>query len=187
MPLSDIPGRAFLDTNVVNFMLKFGHQIHDGADNPSGLSSYEQRDIDALYNIFLTGQRADWQLAISPFTYFEIANTHDPNRKHSLSNWFLQIWEHWVSIVENNNDLPTLIEAERIRTSLLTSEALVDLPDIHDRILIIDAIVYRCDCFCTRDWSTILSKHDKLNDLGMPILTPSEWWDRIRPYASLWA
>lgn len=31
MHLQDIPGRAFLDTSVVNFMLDFGEQIHDGA------------------------------------------------------------------------------------------------------------------------------------------------------------
>ena len=30
----DVPGRVFLDTCVVNFMLEFGEQIHDGADLP---------------------------------------------------------------------------------------------------------------------------------------------------------
>jgi len=187
MDLPEIPGRAFLDTSVVNFILEFGEQIHDGADNPPGLSKYQSNDIDALYNIFLTGRRADWQLAISPFTYYEIANTTDPGKRRSLSSWFVEIWDHWVGIIENNDDLPTLIEAEKTRTALLSSDALVDLPDINDRILIVDALVYRCDCFCTRDWTTILSKRDKLKSIGIPILTPSEWWDRIRPFGGLWA
>ena len=73
MDLKDIPGRVFLDTCVVNFMLDYGEQIHDGAPVPVDASERMVRDIEALYNIMLVGQRAMWQLAISPHTYREIA------------------------------------------------------------------------------------------------------------------
>jgi hypothetical protein len=187
MELSEIPGRAFLDTSVVNFILEFGDQIHDGAPNPEGLNTYQIEDIDALHNIFLTGRRADWQLAISPFTYYEIAHTSDPNKRMGLSRWFLEVWDHWIGIVENDDGFPTLIEAEKLRRTLLTSNDFDELPDIHDRILLVDALVYRCDCFCTRDWNTMLRKRDRLIGVGMPVLRPSEWWGKIRPFAGLWA
>jgi len=186
MDLYDVPGRVFLDTSVVNFILEFGEQIHDGADKPRWVSKYQSEDIDALYNIFLAGRRADWQLAISPFTYYEIAHTVDQKKNSQLSSWFIEIWNHWINIIESNNDLLTLVEAEKLRTTMLTSNVLDDLPDIHDRVLIIDALVYRCDCFCTRDWNTILNRRDKLTGIGIPILTPFELWDRIRPFAHLW-
>ena len=70
-----IPGRVFLDTNVVNFILDYGEQIHDGVPLPRHLSDNASKDVLGLYNLFLTGQRASWQLAISARTYEEISHT----------------------------------------------------------------------------------------------------------------
>lgn len=187
MDITSLPGRVFLDTCVVNFILEYGEQIHDGADNPPAVSRYEAQDIDALHNIFLTGRRADWQLAVSPFTYYEIAHTADLSKQRQLSRWFVELWDHWVGIVDSDDSLPTFVEAERARATLLTGKTLEVLPDINDRILIVDAMVYRCDCFCTRDWTTVLRNRDKLEGLGMLILTPAELWAQIRLFAGLWA
>ena len=63
-------------------MLDYGQQIHDGATVPQ-VTGRDSADIEALRNIFLIGQRAMWQLALSPHTYFEIACTRDHGR---LSN-----------------------------------------------------------------------------------------------------
>jgi hypothetical protein len=183
----DIPGRAFLDTCVVNFMLDHGEQIHDAAPYPEDLSGRDANDIASLYSIFLTGQRASWQFAISPYTYKEVISTKDLSRRHYLEIWFFEIWHYWREIIEQNNDLPTFGEAERIKIELLASGILDVLPDIEDRILICDAIVYRCDCFCTRDWKTILKRRDALKSLPIKIITPTEWWSIIEPYAGLWA
>src|SRR5437899_3179113 len=95
MNLEDVPRRVFLDTCVVNFMLDHGGAIHDG-DTPSpGLDGRDVQDIDALRNVFLAGQRAGWQLAVSPFTYSEIARTKDPARLLSLHMWFQELWQYW--------------------------------------------------------------------------------------------
>lgn len=185
MALNDPPGRVFLDTCVVNLILDFGEQIHDGVAVPPQVGEREAADIEALYNLFLVGQRAMWQLAISPHTYFEIARTRDENRRSDLDHWFQELWQYWRSTIEANDDLPTFIEAEDHRVKALGSRDLDILPDVRDRVLICDAIVYRCEVFCTRDWSTILRHRDGLHGLGIEILTPSEWWLRVRPYAAL--
>lgn len=187
MAFTDIPGRAFLDTCVVNFMLDYGAQIHDGELYPDNLSDRIISDIEALRDIYLTGQRASWQLAISHLTYEEVISTNNPNRRYYLENWFSDIWHYWQEIITPANDLPTDNEAEAIKRNLLNSELLQILPDISDRFLICDAIVYHCDCFCTRDWGTILKYRDALEDLPITILTPTEWWNSIAPYANLWA
>jgi hypothetical protein len=57
MLANEIPGRVFLDTCVVNFMLDFGEQIHDGAPIPNVLPR-DASDIEALRKLFLVGQRA---------------------------------------------------------------------------------------------------------------------------------
>lgn len=185
--LEDVPGRAFLDTSSLNFILDYGEYIHDGMPIPRGLSQRIVNDINAFYNIFFTGQRASWQLAISPFAYKEIISTKDARKQHYLEGWFMEVWRYWLGILDENNDLPSFIEAEHTKVSLLSSGVLDILPDIEDRILICDAIVYNCDCFCTRDWRTILKYRDNLSSLPIKIITPEKWWQLIKPFASLWA
>jgi hypothetical protein len=185
MATNEIPGRVFLDTCVVNFMLDFGQQIHDGAAIPH-VPRRDSADVEALRNLFLIGQRAMWQLAISPHTYFEIARTRDDGRLSDLHVWFQELWQYWRSTIESNDDLPSFIEAEDVRVRTLVSGYLACLPDVGDRILLCDALVYRCDLFCTRDWSTILKHRLELAELPIQIVTPSEWWALIQPHAHLW-
>lgn len=186
MSMLDIPGRAFLDTSVVNFWLDYGAQISGEASIPDRLTNEEIADIKALNRINLTGQRASWQLAISPHTYQEVMNTTNPSRRHYLETWFFEIWGYWQGIIRENNDLPTFNEAESVRIDILSSGILEVLPDVEDRILLLDAIVYNSDLFCTRDRSTIIKYRDVLKPLSILILTPSEWWEHIEPYAYLW-
>ena len=186
MDLKDIPGRVFLDTCVVNFMLDYGEQIHDGAPVPAHTGDRISRDIEALYNIMLVGQRAMWQLAISPHTYQEIAATKAVRRRDQLHIWFEDLWQYWLSVIHGNDDLPSFIEAEDTRVRLLASGSLNVLPDVADRILVCDATVYRCELFCTRDWTTILKHRADLRGLPLDIVTPAEWWTKIQPFARLW-
>jgi hypothetical protein len=181
-----IPGRVFLDTCVVNLALDYGEQLHDGIPVPEGLAPRLTRDIEALCGIFDTGQRAFWQFAISPYTYREVTTTTDPSRCYELERWFFEIWHYWREFFHSADDLPSFTEAEETRLSLLASGVLDILPDIADRLLICDAVVYNCDAFCTRDWRTILKHRGSLKDLPLRIITPDEWWSEIKPWAAVW-
>ena len=182
----NIPGRVFLDTSVVNFWMDYGQQISEGSDPPLGLPQSDAKDIEGLHGIYMTGQRATWQLAISPHTYQEVLNTNEPNQRFYIENWFLEIWAYWQKIIQDNDDLPAFVDAEAQRVRILSSGILEVLPDLADRILLLDAIVYKCDLFCTRDRKTIVRHREQLSVLGMPIVTPAEWWKTIQPYAALW-
>ena len=146
-----------------------------------------EADVDTLYNIFVTGQRAMWQLAISPHTYQEIARTQHAVRRHELDQWFNELWQYWRDVIEQNNDLPTFRDAENLRVHPLRSGLADVLPDLSDRVLMCDAIVYRCELFCTRDWTTILKHRARLVGIPISIVTPAEWWEKIQPYAGIWA
>jgi hypothetical protein len=69
----------------------------------------------------------------------------------------------------------------------LASGVLSVLPDIGDRNLICDAISNNCDTFCTRDKKTIISKREQLRNLPINIVSPTEWWELIKPWSGLWA
>lgn len=185
--LKDVPARVFLDTCVVNFILDYGKQIHEGQPPPAEASVRVIEDIWALYNIFLVGQRAQWELAISPHTYQEVVGTEDTHRRYYLETWFSNLWHYWRAIIQESRALPSFVEAEDLRIRVLASDTLHALPDLADRVLICDAIVYRCDLFCTRDWSTILKHRHDLVHLPLEIVTPLEWWAKISPCAPLWA
>ncbi len=181
----DVPGRVFLDTCVVNFTLEYGEQIHDNLTLPPGVNDRAAEDIYALRQIFLTGQRAGWQIAVSPFTYSEIAATQDMKKLSQLDFWFQELWQYWRSVVDSEDRLPSFMEAEEIRVRTLTSGYLNVLPDVADRVLLCDALVYQSDLFCTRDWTTILKHRDYLTGLPIKIVTPSEWWESVQKYAGL--
>ena len=185
-PFESLPGRAFLDTNVVNFILDHGDQIHQSVPCDPSLPARVQWDIDALRGIFETGQRAFWQFAVSPLTYREVTATDNPQRRHYLETWFAELWDYWRETMRNANDLPSFLAAEEMRLQLWASDVLAILPDLADRVLICDAIVYKCDCFCTRDWESILKHRDMLRDLPIRIITPREWWSEIQPWAGIW-
>lgn len=184
--LNRVPARVFLDTSALNFILDHGESIFDGVPLPSDKNYRTKMDVDAFYNIFVTGQRASWQLAISPFTYSEIIRTHDLSKLHHLKNWFEDVWCYWLNVLQEGENFPSFVRAEPAQIQFLSSRILNVLPDPADKRLLCDAIVYRCDCFCTRDWRTILKYRDTLRALPISIITPREWWDRIRPFAALW-
>lgn len=122
----NIPRRVLLDTNVVNFTLDWGEAICDGGDVPDDLPQRDVCDILALRDIFLTGQRALWQLAISPTTYAEIMATRDGVRAAALENWFGELWAYWRKFFEEC-DLSDA-HADSLARRLVSSRYLAALP-----------------------------------------------------------
>jgi hypothetical protein len=179
MSISEIPKRVFLDTCVVNLILEFGENIHENVEIPESTSARQIADVEALRYIFMTGQRASWQLAISPTTYNEVMATLDTVRRRDLQSWFTEIWDYWESTHMTS-------ELQNASHLLAFARKLAVLADRNDRRLMLEAICYGCDAFCTRDWSTILKYRTDLLDLPIRILTPNEWWLLIRPWANLW-
>lgn len=181
-----IPRRVFLDTCVVNLALDYGEQLHNGMPIPESVSPRMKNDIEALCGIFDTGQRAFWEFAISPYTYREVTATKDGVRAHELEQWLFEIWHYWREFLHSSQDLPTFSESEELRLLVLSSGTLDILPDFADRALICDALAYRCDAFCTRDYSTILKFRERIEELPLRIITPHEWWIQIKPWAHIW-
>jgi hypothetical protein len=180
-----IPTRILLDTNVVNFTLDWGEAIFDGGGIPSELGEREVNDILALQRIFAAGQRAGWQLAISPRTHEEITRTSNPAGRISLNWWFNELWLYWREILkeEDLSAVDTAFQAGRVGAS----QYLAVFPDAPDRELMAHAIAYKCDTFCTRDFRSILRYRERVGSaLPLRFITPTEWWEELRPYAALW-
>lgn len=174
-----LPRRIFLDTNVVNFILDHGGSIFEGEPSEDHLSERDLADIKALHFVFRTGERAHWELAVSPLTYQEITQTQCAVRRASLERWFREVWAYWRVCFAEDGTLSDQY-AEDLAADFGDSKLLQAFPDKADRHLICHAIAYDCDSFCTRDHKTIIKKA-KLIDTKLPleILTPMQWGERI--------
>src|SRR5690242_16760877 len=83
-PFEAIPQRVFLDTNVVNLMVKYSEQIFEQAWLPEGLDQTREHDIEALMHVFYVGGRAPWEIVASRKTIDEIGETPDTSVRELL-------------------------------------------------------------------------------------------------------
>lgn len=181
----EIPGRVLLDTNVINFILDWGRPIFENEEIPSFVLPTDVEDILALRGVFQTGQRASWQLAISPVSYREIMNTRDPRRRDTLETWFADLWTYWRWFFEQDPSLSDS-HAESLARRVVPTHLLKAFPQPVDRELICHAIAYGCDGFCTRDRNTILMRSHGASGVPPVFLSPLDWWQKIVPYPALW-
>lgn len=176
-PFESIPARVFLDTNIINLIVKWPEQIFENMSAPPKLDERTAHDIEALMHIFFTGQRANWQMVASAKTIQEITQTANETVRSALLNYAVEVADQWSEESRRGRDL-----GRRLNDSSLLGA----LPDPGDRELLGNAIGMGCDAFCTRDHKTIIRKRHLLPPLAIRVITPIEWWASIKPWAGLW-
>jgi hypothetical protein len=178
-PFQSIPRSIFLDTNVINILVKHAPHVFEQEPIPPEYDRTLAIDIEALMHVFYVGFRAEWHLVGSPQTLEEISRTKNEDLRGDLT-------EYALGIV--NRDL----QDEECRRAVDFGQRLADaplvsaLPDLADRELLGNAIGFGCDAFCTCDRSTIINKRHLLPKLPLRIITPAEWWFHVKPWAGLW-
>lgn len=177
-PFESIPQRIFLDTNVVNLLVKHSEHIFEQAPIPRHLDKTRAFNIEALMHVFQIGVRANWVILASRKTLDEIGETPDLHVRDDLLRYAVQL------IDPPSEDSAFAASFGR---ALVDAPFLSALPDAADRELIGNAIGLGCDVFCTCDRRTITSKREHLDHLPIRILTPLEWWARVKPWAGLWS
>jgi hypothetical protein len=176
-PFEGIPGRIFLDTNVVNLIVKHAPVIFEMERQDSDLPISRRRDIEALAHIFAVGARANWTLRVAETTLDEINRTLHELLRRDLASYALEMLERDTDDSARGSSL-----GRRVADSTLFAR----LPDRADRELLGNAIGLGCDAFVTADVRTIVSRRHLLPTLPLRILTPTEWWAAVKPWGGLW-
>ena len=57
-----MPRRVFLDTNVINVLVKHSTHVFEQEPIPSDIEPTLATDIEALMHVFYVGARANWEL-----------------------------------------------------------------------------------------------------------------------------
>jgi len=136
----DIPGRAFLDTSCLNFIVENGEYLFNGGKVPERVTERQYSDLTSFYNIFRIGERAFWQIIVSTTSFEEVWNSSDRKKRSILENWVSEIWIYWNELLKDCDDMPSNYEFQIKKEKCLQSEKLNILPDKTDRILICEAI-----------------------------------------------
>lgn len=176
-PFESIPARVFLDTSVINLLIKYADAIFEMAGIDPDLPLSRRRDVEALLHVFAVGARANWNLVASSRTLEEVSRTPNPGVREDLIDYALGLIESGRDEFAQGSDL-----GRRVADASLLST----LPDRADRELLGNAIGLGCDAFITADVKTIISRRAKLPLLPVRILSPVEWWAHVKPWGGLW-
>jgi hypothetical protein len=171
---------VFLDTNVINVLVKHSNHVFEQERIPPHVEEKLAIDIEALMHVFYVGARANWDLVGSQKTLDELSSTRDETLRGDLV-------EYALGLVNQDSRDEDRRFARDFGRRLTDSPIVAALPDLADRELIGYAIGYGCDAFCTRDIATIVKKRARLRQVPLRILTPTEWWGHVKPWAGLWS
>jgi hypothetical protein len=178
-PFESIPRRVFLDTNVINVLVKHSTHVFEQELIPPETEPTLAIDIEALMHIFYVGVRADWSLLASQKTLDELSRAKNGTLRDDLLEYALG----FVNRDRGDEDRRFSVDFGR---RMIDAPFVAALPDLADRELIGNAIGFGCDAFCTCDRTTIVRKRALLRQVPLRIVTPAEWWAHVKPWAGLW-
>jgi predicted nucleic acid-binding protein len=180
----ELPKRIFLDTSVVNFMVDYGDHIFDKVAVPDRFKDRIYDDIRAITQIFYYADHNAIEMVVTHTTFQEIEATADLRKREALANFYSGLREYGLELIGDDYRFPG-VEVQYYEQYLM-DKGLNYLKDANDRRLLIEALFYKCDIFCTRDYHTILKHRLHLQKaIPLEILTPTEWCNRysnIRAY-----
>lgn len=178
-PFESIPRRVFLDTNVINVLVKHSPHVFEQEPIPPDTEPTLAIDIEALMHVFYVGTRANWDILSSQNTIDELSRTRDVALRGDLL-------EYALGFINRGLDDEDRRFAADFGRRLISAPFVAALPDLADRELIGNAIGFGCDVFCTCDRATIVRKRGHLRQVPLRIVTPAEWWAHVKPWAGLW-
>jgi hypothetical protein len=178
-PFESIPRRVFLDTNVINALVKHSAHVFDHEPIPLETERTLAIDIEALMHVFYVGARANLGLLAFQKTLDELSGTKNGALREDLI-------EYALGFVNRDRDDEDGRFAAHFGRRMIDPPIVAALPELPDRELVGNALGFGCDAFCTCDRTTIVRKRELLRQVPLRIVTPAEWWAHIRPWAALW-
>ncbi len=173
---SDYPFRSvFLDTNVVRYLATLPSYFYEaGADEEdqtklAQITSTKLRtDIDVLRALPNLSARGIPHALVITRDVVEELPLGARQFGENLLSWCIEIGSRDEYTPKNFFD------------------GLAEVLDASDRQLYLQAVALGCDTFLTTDYRTIVKRRDDLPRYGTRIMTPSEWWQQMRPWAGLY-
>lgn len=88
-PFERIPSRIFLDTNIIDTVVKYGEYVFEERPLDDAIPTDRRDDVLALCRVFTVGQRACWDLRASSKSFAELSATPDTDLRERLLDYGL--------------------------------------------------------------------------------------------------
>jgi hypothetical protein len=176
-----LPRRIFLDSCTAQTLRNYGGYIYEGELIPDCDRIHRVTDgianVEALRNIFLINERAQFEWIVSRGSMQEAHDKRDP----AHMQWLWDIADHSEVCLEGDG---ATTESEALGARL--DEPKYGYLSEKDRLLLRHAIVLRCEAFLTVERRLPRNASHIERELGIRILTPIVHWKMLRPSAALW-
>jgi hypothetical protein len=180
-PFEALPRRIFLDSCTAQTLRNYGGYIYEAepisASDPIHRVTDGIANVEALRDIFLVNERAQFQWIVSRGSMQEAHDKGDPGHMQ----WLWDIADHSEVCLEGAG--PTA-ESEALAVRL--DERKFGYLSEKDRLLLQHAVVLRCEAFLTVERRLPRTAAHIHRELGISILTPIMHWEMLRPWAALW-
>ena len=178
----NLPRRLFLDSCTVQTIGQYGAYIWEGEPLSETDSIHRVEggpaNLAALREIFVVNERALFEWFLSEASLVEAEAKH--NSRHL--RWVHDVMDHTRVCLEESGG-PT--DESAARASRLSDPCFGYLSD-QDRRLIRDAVHLRCDAFLTMEQRLPRNSAHIVREVGLHVLRPVDYWERLRPWAALY-
>ncbi len=179
-----LPRRIFLDSSTLQTLQTYGSFIFENEEPSQGDRTHRIpghfAEIDALRVIFFVNERAMFEFALSGNSLREVADSRDPR----YLQWAYDVLDHWEACLEGYGGSAFTGEGH-VRAALLDGNAFGYL-STKDRLLLHDAIVLECGAFLTMEHRLSKNAAHIQQKLAIRVLRPTQYWELLRPWATLY-
>lgn len=184
--LAALPGRLFLDSSTLQTLHQYGEYIYDSGEIPPGDRVHSVANgvvnVEALRQIMLVGQRANFEIALSRNSLDEVL----ASRRHDYLQWALEALDYWETCLSAYRDPgapPFSGRGPRLAAQVMSAE--FGYLSLKDRCLLRDALLLECDAFLTMDRRLARNALHIHRELTLRVLEPAGYWELLRPWAPL--
>ena len=187
MPLSQIPGRVFLDSSTLQTLQDYGEFIYDGAEITQNDRIWSIPDgfqnVEALRQIMLVGRRGSLQFALSRNSLQEVLD----RGRYGYLQWALEMLEYWESCLASYEDGSSAFSRHGVALAAKLAGNRFGYLSEKDARLIQDAVLLECDVFLTMERRLPKNAAHLERELKIKVVQPVGYWHLLGPWIALLA
>jgi hypothetical protein len=172
-----LPRRIYLDTSTLQKLYDFDGEIFEGEPfEPVGRAARVEGladEIEALRMIFTVNERAMFEFAVTESSLREVVNRDRPR----YTQWVHDVLDVWL--IQSESEKPPT-------PGKTFDEPRFGMVSAKDRLLLQDALDWRCDAFMTMERRLPTAATFIKRETGLRVMRPKVYWGLLKRFGHLY-